>query len=266
MSKYQNLEEIIQGWIHVMPKASVTKSFTNEDEAATCRANFIGENNSDPTAEGKEIYTDIKNLPTAIASIMNHNQLRANFHPSEEDPEMLFNSFKDYVREVDNCPFLHLTLHDSQKQSFESSDYNKLIDQIIKLYDGVSAENKDKMKDSIADLGKSVFSNSGSDVLKNLFSETTVFIGDENGEPTLYLFFTQLHMVYESPGAFKPDVNKQSYSVARAQYTILPELIKANADSLQKLNKKDVDDWLNDSTSPERKEAELCFKVEPYCS
>lgn len=256
------IREIVNAWVNDVPKNNSPMIVLDDENSATCRADFFGDDNSDPAATGKEIYSNPDNLPTAVASIMNHNQKRADFHPSESDPVKLFKSFEGYVFQVDDCPFLHLVKSDLTKQSFESSDYNKLIDGIIKLYDGIKAEDKEKMKEQIADLGRSVFNKSGSDVIKNLFSETTVFMDDK--EPMLYLYFTQLRMTYENPGAFKPDVNKQSYTVNRAQYKILPELIRTYADTLAKLDKKNVDDWLTESTTKERPEAKICFKLKPY--
>jgi hypothetical protein len=56
----------------------------------------------------------------------------------------------------------------------------------------------------------------------------------------------------------------QSYTVNRAEYKVLAELIHAHASSLAGLDRKSVDDWMNLSSTPERENAKLCFKVPKY--
>jgi hypothetical protein len=59
-------------------------------------------------------------------------------------------------------------------------------------------------------------------------------------------------------------VLEQEYEVNRTSYFVLPDLIKAHAASLAKLQKTTIDDWAINSTSPEREDAKLCFEVKQY--
>jgi hypothetical protein len=250
------VRDTVENWIHVLPKAPPSIG-TDDQAAATSRGTFLGQDTSDPDAQGVAIYSDTTNLPTAIASLLNHSQLRANFHPATTSPDQLAAAFDKYVTEIDSNPFFHLETNESDKQAFYSSDYNLLIDQVVNLYKGVSSEDVNQIKTAITDMAKSVFGQQKSEKWKNLFSQSTLDLSDLQN-PKFYLYYTSLHMFHQKSG--KSDVNEQDYEVRATTYLILPDLIKAHADSLAALDKKSVDDWLGGSTSPERPNAQLCFR------
>jgi len=256
--------ELVQQWMSsgdVTLPSSLPSVFELSDTSATARANYLGNDTSDPDASGIEIYSELQNLPTAVASILNHSQNRADFHPADMSPEVLATRYSAYISEIDNNPFLHLLKSEQSKQSFYSKDYNLLIDQVVNLYAGVTAQDLDALKDSIADMAKSVFGQTKSEDWKNLFSQSTLDISDEDN-PILFIYYTSLHMGHDETG--KSEVNEQDYMVRKTEYLVLPDLIKAHAYQLASLDKKSVDAWAGDSTSPERNDAKLCFTVKPF--
>jgi hypothetical protein len=241
--------------------SSLSSLFEVSGTAATARANMLGTDTSDPAATGLEIYTKTDNLPTAVASILSHSQNKANFHPADTRPEKLAAAYSAYITEIDNNPFLHLLQSQQDKQSFYSKDYNLLIDQVVNLYKGVTSDDIAVLKNSITEMAKSVFGQEESEDWKNLFSQATLDMSNlEN--PTILIYYTVLHMKHSQEG--KSDVSEQDYEVRQTQYLILPDLIKAHAGTLASLDTKSVDDWLGESTSPETKNAKLCFKVKPF--
>jgi hypothetical protein len=250
------VREIIENWILVVPKKALPPVI-DDNVAATSRGTFLGQDTSDPDAKGIAIYSDTENLPTAIASLLNHSQVRANFHPANTPPERLADAFSSYVTEIDSNPFFHLLESENDKQAFYSSDYNLLIDQIVNLYKGVSSEDLNQIKTAITDMAKSVFGQAKAENWKNLFSQSTIDMSDLDN-PKFYLYYTSLHMFHEKSG--KSEVQEQDYEVRTTTYLILPDLIKAHADTLAKLDKKSVDNWMSGSTSPERPNAQLCFR------
>lgn len=255
------VKQLVENWIHVSPDHDVNPILV-EEGAATTMADFLGEDKSDPGATGKNIYSNPQNLPTAIASILNKSQNRANFHPAVDTPEEVKKTYASYIKEIDGNPFFHIDNNEHTKQRYDSNDYNKLIDNVVSLYDGVAAEDKNKIKNSIADMAKSVFSQAKAEQWKNLFSQSTIDYSDIR-TPKLYIFYTTLYMKHEDKG--KAGVtNVQEYTVNKATYSILGDLIIASAEQLVALEKKNVDDWLTESTSPERNDPKLCFKVQPY--
>ena len=108
-------------------------------------------------------------------------------------------------------------------------------------------------------MGKAVFGQESSEQWKNIFSQSTLDLSDPNN-PIMFIYYTTLHMKHEKG---KAEVNIQEYSVNKTKYAILPDLIKTYASKLATLDKKSVDDWVDESVSPERKNAKLCFQFKP---
>ena len=254
------VRDIVDTWIHIMP-GGVVLPLADDKVAATARGNFLGRDTSDPDAQGEAIYSDPLNLPTAIASLLNHSQNRANFHPAGMPPEKLAEAFNAYVKEIDSNPFFHLLSNEADKEAFYSSDYNLLIDQVVNLYKGVSSEDLNQIKDAISDMAKSVFGQQKSEQWMNLFSLSAIDMSDLQN-PKFYLYYTALHMMHENSG--KPKVSEQDYEVRATTYLILPDLIRAQAKKLAGIDKKTVDDWLGDATSPEQSNPKLCFTPKPF--
>lgn len=252
----QSIREIVHAWVHVLPH-NISTGLEADGASGTARGNFLGDDTSDPKSTGQAIYTETQNLPTAVASILNHTQTRANFHPADTSPEKLAAAFTGYINEIDSNPFFHLMKSESTKQTFYSKDYNLLIDQIANLYSNLRSEDVDKIKTSITDMAKSVFGQRESEQWKNIFSQSTLDLTDLQN-PRLYVYYTSLHMFHSQNG--KSEVQEQDYEVRMTTYLVLPDLIRAHASTLAGLDKKSVDSWMNDSTSPERPNVKLCFR------
>lgn len=77
---------------------------------------------------------------------MNHNQKKVDFYLGQLTPEQIAVKFADYVKALQTTPFFHLDEHESHKQSMYTKDYNKLIEQVSSLYDGLSSSEKEKSR------------------------------------------------------------------------------------------------------------------------
>ncbi|AYA47855.1 hypothetical protein [Ralstonia pseudosolanacearum] len=235
---------------------------TSFDSAAAV-GDFLGKDTSDPGAKGEAIYSDPRNLPTAIASIMNHAQKRANFHPAKDTLDVLAKDFDRYVEEIDNTPFFHLLTHDGNERFFEGKDYNKLINSIVGLYDGVSQQDKDKLKNAIREMAENVFSQSHAKDKKTMFSQSTIdYSNPEN--PTIMIYYTALAMTHDKNR--KSEVSTQWYEVRRTRYLVLSSLIRTYAKELAAIDKQTIIGWTKDSTSQKQPNAkfELCFPELAY--
>lgn len=262
MSKEIN-SEIVSLWLEQTAAATASSSNVGDiTNSANTAANFLGIDTADPGATGEDIYSDPKNLTTAVASILNRAQNAANFHPASQTPEQVAQCYKEYIRQLDKVPFMLLTSNDQVKQSYSSSNYDVLINNIVSLYEGVSQADKSQIKESITTLAKSVFAKSKSEVWSNLFSQSTLNYVSVF-EIYFYVYYTTLHMRHEDKG--KDGVSDfQEYTVNRAVYRVYPEKIHAYAKKLAILDTKNVDDWMDESTSPEKPDYKLCFEVTEY--
>ncbi|MDO5978358.1 hypothetical protein [Flavivirga spongiicola] len=249
-----SITQLVESWINVTPDVRFREAPEGKKQAVA-RGNMLGSDTSDPDSEGSAIYTESQNLPTAVASILSHVQDRADFHPTSLSTEQLAVYFQDYIKEVDKTPFFALFKNEKTKSKYESKNYNVLIDQIVSLYEGISKSDENAMKESISNMAKSVFSKETKEDWKNIFSQSTIDMSNPL-QPRIFIYYTTLHMKYVKG---KSEVNLQEFEVNRTEYVILPDLIRAYANKLTALDKKSVDDWMGDATSPERKGAKLCF-------
>jgi hypothetical protein len=260
----QTIKQAIEAWINSdfeSPSSSVSILEVSKADTAIARGNFLGRDDSDEAAEGIAIYLERENLPTAVASILKHSQNKAKFHPANTTAEELSRAFPRYTKEIDLNPFLYLSNTSIAKRSFKSKDYNVLIDQVVNLYEGFADVDLDEIKESIAKMGKSLLLHQTAEESMNLFAQSTIGMSDP-GNPKFLIYNTTLRMKNIKNG--KSEVLEQEYEVNRTSYFILPDLIKAHAASLAKLQKTTVDEWAIDSTSQESDDAKLCFEVKQY--
>lgn len=256
-------EEIVLNWVK-KTDTPAKRAFSAGDGSlsAGVGANFIGNDTSDPGAQGMNIYSDPKNLPTAVASILNHAQNRANFHPAAQTPEVVASSYTSYITEIDRVPFFSIQRNDRTQQQVHTSNYDQLINNIVGLYDGVTQEDKDKIKNSITELAQSVFSKSSAEEWKNLFSQASLIYKSAT-DIRLYIYYTTLHMKRTQSGKDGVD-DLQEYTVNRVEYKVLQDKIQAYAATLSNLDKKNIDDWMDNATSPQKENYTKCWSQTPY--
>lgn len=252
------LAEQVSRWLVVDPGPPVRAE--GDASTATARATFLGTDTSDPAARGEAIYTDSKNLPTAVASILNNVQNKSGFHPATMSAEELLFRFGNYRAVIDETPFLSTEYDDTVSSSYNTKDVNVLFDQLTSIYEGVDPAYLARIKESIVNTAKSVFGSEHRTAYINLFAQSTLnMISPAN--PRVMLYYTQLSMRHESG---KDEVSQQSYFVRRLSFFVLVDRIKEFAEELAALDRITIDDWLTDATTPERPNAQSCFEVRPY--
>jgi hypothetical protein len=255
--KHKNKSVI--SWISADP----TPGFKSlEDEGpATSRGGFLGEDNSDLSAEGELIFTDPNNLPTAIATILNHAQKKADFHPIIQSPNELSSTLEKYIFELSKIPFYNNELHNSVSKDYNSKDYNVLINQVVAMYKDFPESYLEDLKIMISNMGKSVFGNVKGQGYINIFAALTVSVIDETN-PIILIYEGAFNMYHDDSG--KDEVSKQSYTIKRNIYYISHEKIKDNAKQLTELLTTSISDWEKNVTSPEQKDKKLCFVIRKF--
>ncbi|HBJ6432835.1 TPA: hypothetical protein MM852_003615 [Salmonella enterica subsp. enterica] len=256
----QNLDTLINNWIindttHSNKNIGTLTNVVSAT-AGTAAAVFLGKDTTETGAAGENIYANPKNLPTAIASIMSHTQKKINFFPGHITSEEISTKFSDYIKELQSTPFFHLEKYADHKQKVYTKDYEKLIDQLSSIYDGLQSSEVQKIKESIVAMAKSVFGQSKSELWDNLFSQTTIDLSDPI-YPKIRVYFTTLHMIHEENG--KCEVSEQEYIVETMQFKVLSPLIQANASKLVELDKTQIDTWMSASSSKHNTAVRLCF-------
>jgi hypothetical protein len=251
-----NLNQLVQAWLHTTYSPVKYMSSTNP---TTSRANFLGYDNSDSGANGENIYNDPENLPTAIASILNHVQKVADFHPASQSPQEIGQSFSTYLRVLDTSPFFDAHPVRVHEKHFDNGNYNQLFSEIAKCYHGLTEDTYQEMRKSISNMARSVFDSSGSSqAWVNLFAQSTIDYLD-NEYPKLFLYYSTFHMKKDTSG--KSDVLSQEFKVVENIFSINTSIIQAAAAELAEIDKKSVDDWLENSTSQENSNYQKCFTL-----
>lgn len=209
--------------------------------------------------DGVEIFSNPKNLPTAISSILNEIQKRAAFFPSSSpDLEEAVIGFKDYLEGIDSSPVFSFSDRRVDAQKFESGDYNKFIDSIVSVYDGISAEDLNKLKDGIVGMAKSLFGDSTGTSSKEFFTQSVINT-TKYKKPKILLTYMRLFMSYKEDG--KKECKEQEYKVYHIQHEVLSHVIHDYADQLAKFQMTSIKDWVNGITTPVPKNAKkLCFE------
>jgi len=234
-------------------KGQIKKSGTHEELInGGC---FVGINTTNKKAKGIDIFTNPENLPTAVATILNHAQNKADFHPAKQSQEQVSNKYDGYINEIDSTPFLSLKNNEQDSGKFHSKNYDELVGSVLNLYTGLTKSEEEQIKNSIVDMAKSVFGKTSNEKWKSFFSQMTIDNSDE-GNPIYSIVYTTLHMKYVKG---KSEVTDQDYTVNKTNYTVLSELIKAYADSLTKLTDTTVDDWIVNTSTPSTP-VEICFE------
>jgi len=258
------LVDLIRLWVLGEPDRRTPNLLAAEStQGTTARGSFLGQNNSDPAARGRAIFTEPQNRPTAVAMLLSHAQIRADFHPASANPASLKDGFLRYLGEIRNCPAFAETLNDEKQEFFNSGDYNVLVNQIAQTYVGVSRADQLKLAQSMADMYRSVMSSDHAELWANLFTQTTLDYSRPD-DTRVYLYFTTLHMKHEVDRSGKSErvLAEQTYFVRRAIYCALPDVMRANAPVFAQMTYRTVDDWLEMATTPERSGAPpLCFQV-----
>ncbi len=231
-------------------------------EIAASVANFLGTDNSDNNTAEYRIYSDMHNLPTAIASILNSVQNRAQFYPAQDSAEGVATSFSRYIHEFEIAPFFSKSQLEHIRQSVASNDYNQLIDQIVSLYEGVSDIDRQYLKDSIRSMVQTVVNYSNPINQKALLCQLTINYNNPN-TPKILIYYTSLMLSYSEEG--KLVIPKQEYQLTKSVYDVIPSRIRDNAGALTRLERKTVNDWILSNTSHLASDKiALCFPHKPY--
>ncbi|TJY34091.1 hypothetical protein [Pontimicrobium aquaticum] len=251
------IKQLIQRAIHMTPQVN---GVIDADDAvpAIVRANMLGTDTSDPKSDGEQIYSESQNLPTALASILNHVQNSANYHPTTQNPTQLAASYSLLLQQIAQFPVFAPIQTKKYNKSFSSKNYNVLLDQVVSIFDELSTSDLNLLKTSLANMGKSVFSSGGIATSTYVFSMFTLNMNNSSA-PYLLIYDASFYMKHKDG---KDEINKQSYVIVKNVFPILPDVIKANAKELAAIDKKNVDEWIKESTSPEKKSYQLCFQVE----
>lgn len=198
-------------------------------------------------AEGLEEFR--RNPESGCTSIMTMARVAAGFNPGLDSPGNV-GAFKDYVLRLQSAPFFHLRKSDVTKVSQKSKDWNVLINDVARLFDGVKEEDYREIRESLENLAKSAASYKKSKQEKDLLVQNVLAVDEVNGlrRCSVCLCFSHVEFVEDKR---KGSTTRQSeFVVAKVFLEFKSEQWYALAPKVWAKTVKTVDDWIDENTTP----------------
>ena len=214
----------------------------------------------DLSQKGIAIYSDPKNLATALTSILSHLQNQANFHPAKQDPKTSGHFYPLFQQVVHEFPVFGQPLSWEFEKSFNGTDYNELLNQAVSIFSGLSIDAINQLKFSIADMGRTVFGTK--EPMTNLLKYHLLIINTQNvSKPGLFMYQAKFSMTHDK--ANKKEVHSQRYTIQKQYFPIHANMIKDYASAFASVDQKSISDWMQDANSRVNHRARLCYTVQP---
>lgn len=158
-------------------------------------------------------------------------------------------NFKDYIKRILDAPFFHIVSSDSSEYNNTTQDWNKLIDFISDLYDGVTDRDKKQIVKSIKSLVNIAASEVDEKQNKSLFIQSTLEVDQEVIQ--LYIYSSNLTMQRTSK-RMKPDSSDTHITIHKAVLNFYIDLWPSSAEKVMNKHVKRLDSWLDDNTAKEK--------------
>ncbi|MEO4006175.1 hypothetical protein [Flavobacterium sp. CAU 1735] len=250
-------ETSIAEWIEANLSApSMLKAQASGTERACCKALFLGSDDSDPNASGTEIFSNPKNLPVAVATILKLIQTRSDFYPDTQNANALFKAIEPYSHHLYTAPFLNLMDGNSIQKDFVNKNYQKIIDDFMTLFSDYSNEDKIKIRNSVRELIQTQSFNAETNTYKNKF--VLIIIRNKTNQNADICFYSTSFDMEISAG--QPHIKgNQDYTLAYTIYNLPTSNLQRVAQPLSRLPKTTVNEWIKSNSSPKNTAISLCF-------
>lgn len=249
--------EFVQEWLDQTEiQASSLKANAGHITATYLNAGalFLGKDES-YTSSGN-IFSDPKNLPTALSSIISKLQDRARFYPSASDFQQITKSVEDLIREFDRAPIFTLYSADRMTRPYKDRNYTNLINDIVSQYHGMSETDKNEIKEHLKSIAGSV-TNAGSSNYDNLFCQI-IIKQDANNTATVQVYYVKLKM---GKGDRNPEVIPyQDYEIHRYIFQVRADIIQMHAQAFDRgFPIITLHQWIENTSTPQNPALQLCF-------
>lgn len=217
-------------------------------------------NGQPPDSSPDFIQAFIKAPATGCSTLLDMARSMSKWDPLTPNDPVNVARFKDYVANIDKNPMFHLTMADSVTYDKKTSDWNKAITEIANLFDGISSEDKGKIKDSLVALAEAATSRSDTKQTTNLFCQNTI---QANGEDVNVFIYSSSVEFVESSG--KSTSKQQKFTIMRVRLEFKVDLWnQVIATEVAKRHFKDLLDWLDRFTTKQGDSPEqlTCFDEE----
>jgi hypothetical protein len=188
--------------------------------------------------------TLIANPILGATSVMDLALTHSGYNPLDPAQAGNFNAYIAYVTDLVRAPFFHLNYADQKSLHQQSSDWDKLIGDIVSLFEGIQSEDQTRIVAGLKQLAHSATSSSDTEEKLNVFSQQAISIN--TSQITVGIYYSSVSMI-EHDG--KHTTRQADYLVNRAFLTFYTETWPQFAPLVAKTKVSSANDWLNQMNS-----------------
>jgi len=186
----------------------------------------------------------IKNPIAGCTSVMDIALRRSGYNPLDPVQAGNYSSYLAYVTEIVKAPFFHLNYADQKTLHQSSSDWDKLINSAVELFDGIIAEDKDRIVKGLQQLAHSATATSDTEQKLNVFSQQAISVN--TNVISVGIYYSSVSMI-EHNG--KHTTKQSDFVVNRAFLNFRLDEWPSWAGKVAATQTASVDDWLSGNNS-----------------
>lgn len=197
-----------------------------------------------------------KNAPlNGCISVMTMARTKAGFDPTDIDDQAATGKFMQYSKNLQSAPFFHLISADVSHLEHHEKSWDKLIENVLDLYDGVSDSDKKSIRKSLGNIAAAAMNKAGATQTKNLFIQSEINYADEI---KVFILWSKIQMTYESG---KSTSTQEVIDVSKLELQFDKTMWPYYASMVLKYNISFIQKWLEENALPPQENAmeKVCF-------
>lgn len=186
-----------------------------------------------------------KNPISGCSSVLTMARSSSGFNPLSNDVTGQEPKFQKYLENVSKSPFFEIPFSSTTTIKQTSQDFDKVIDDIVALYEGITTGDKGKIKDSLVQMAKAATSRKETQQRETLFAQNT--IQGSGSDVTVYICYSTVQMTLKDE---KSTSSQTDYQIVQARLKFFVDFWPIYAEQVMNINYTAVTNWLQDMTTP----------------
>lgn len=197
-----------------------------------------------------------KNAPlNGCLSVMTMARTKAGFDPTDIEDQNAAAKFVQYSKNLQSAPFFHLVSSDVSHLDRQEKSWDKLINNVLDLYEGVSNADKDSIRKSLGNIASAAMNKAGTKQTKNLFVQSEI---NYTEEIEVFVFWARIEMTYESG---KSTSTQETVDISKLKLQFDKTMWPYYAEMVLKYNISFIEEWLKQNAVSQDNNAykKVCF-------
>lgn len=252
----QKKQLLVEQWCKDAKNIILPEKGTNDDNSFFECGACIGGQKSLAETQDRELREAVKNNNPIEAfkkaplngclTVMTMARIKSGFNPTLLDDPDASQKFSNYSENLQKAPFFHLEQSDVSHLERHEKTWDSLVQSVLDLYDGVSGEDKNSIKESIGNLAKAAMNKAGVKQTKNLFVQSTI---NYTSEIQVFILWSKIQMTYESG---KSTSTQEIIDISKLKLRFDKEMWPYYAEIVLKYNISFIEEWLKENALPKQ--------------